>query len=199
MRDVDVRQAILNRLSDHYANDRDTRVVEEMGIWSGVVRIDVAVINGELSGYELKSDSDTLDRLSTQAFYYEKVFEKLILVVGSRHIEKARNVLPKWWGIIEARSSGRGIELKDRRKPRKNPRQEAFVLAQLLWKEEALAILDRWGLAKGWKSKSAREINQRLASELPIIQLNEEVRTMLKIRGGWLRDSISNQRNMPIQ
>jgi hypothetical protein len=60
MRDRDVRAALLRRLSSDYADDADTRIVEEMGVWSGSVRIDVAVINGELSGYELKSDRDTL-------------------------------------------------------------------------------------------------------------------------------------------
>lgn len=199
MRDKDVRKAVIKRLYAQYGADHHTRVVEEMGVWSGTVRIDVAVINGELIGYELKSDSDTLARLKNQATYYGKVFNKLSIVVGSRHISQARLVLPKWWGIIEAKCSGSTVELKDRRIARKNPGQDAFVLAQLLWKDEALSVLDKHSLAQGWRSKTVREIHHRVASKLPLTILNEEVRTILKDRQEWLRNPIGNQRNMSIQ
>jgi hypothetical protein len=66
MRDSDVRRAVKSWLAAEYAFDDDTRIVEEMGVWSGSVRIDIAIINGSLSGYELKSDRDTLDRLPHQ-------------------------------------------------------------------------------------------------------------------------------------
>ena len=56
MRDIDVRRAVRKKLGEQYAHDPDTRIVEEMGIWSGTVRIDIAIINGELNGFELKSD-----------------------------------------------------------------------------------------------------------------------------------------------
>ena len=67
MRDIDVRQAVKSYLKALHEDDPATRIVEEMGIWAGSVRIDIAVINGELSGFELKSDSDTLQRLPLQA------------------------------------------------------------------------------------------------------------------------------------
>ena len=56
-----------------------------MGVWSGTVRIDVAVLNGEMCGYEIKSDRDTLERLPFQIEIYSKEFDKLTLVVGRRH------------------------------------------------------------------------------------------------------------------
>ena len=63
MRDRDVRQALLAHLAELHAGDPDTRIVEEMGVWCGTARIDVAVVNGELCGFELKSERDTLERL----------------------------------------------------------------------------------------------------------------------------------------
>jgi hypothetical protein len=74
-----------------------------MGIWSGSVRIDVAVINGELTGYELKSDRDTLERLPLQAELYSRVFDRLILVVGKRHAKKAIEHIPEWWWGLRSR------------------------------------------------------------------------------------------------
>jgi hypothetical protein len=48
MRDSDVRAAVRRKLREKYGHDPGTRIVEEMGFWSGSVRIDIAVINGEL-------------------------------------------------------------------------------------------------------------------------------------------------------
>ncbi len=62
--------------SDHEC-DHDTKVVQEMGVWNGTVRIDIAVINGELGGFELKSDSDNLLRLPAQAELYSRVFDRM--------------------------------------------------------------------------------------------------------------------------
>src|SRR5665213_2389844 len=111
MRDIDVRIEVRRMLSMKHAGDPDTRIVEEMGVWSGSVRIDLAVINGELNGYELKSDRDTLERLPLQVELYSKVFDHLTLVVGKRHAKKARAQLPPWWGIFVAEETVNGVTL----------------------------------------------------------------------------------------
>ncbi|MBO9100014.1 MULTISPECIES: sce7726 family protein [unclassified Rhizobium] len=187
MRDIDVRSAMLRRLRDSHADDASTRIVEEMGIWSGTVRVDIAVINGELSGVELKSDRDTLERLPSQAALYSRVFDRMTLVVGSKHIEKALPLIPTWWGVIAATWNGQEVELEDVRKVDKNPKPDAFLLAQLLWKDEALLVLEARGLAKGWKSKTAAAVHHHLAASLPIVDLSGSVRAALKARSVWLR------------
>jgi hypothetical protein len=55
MRDADVRAAVRRRLAAQHAGDDNTLVVEEMGIWSASARIDIAAINGELTGAELEA------------------------------------------------------------------------------------------------------------------------------------------------
>lgn len=198
MRDADVRRAVLGGLAIHHADDANTRVVEEMGIWSGSVRIDVAVINGELSGYELKSDRDTLERLPAQAELYSKVFDKLYLVVGSKHEGKARRIIPRWWGVIVASMGSDGVKLRTAREPKTNPGLEPLSVAQLLWRDEALGVLEEYGQAKGFRSKSVAEIHRRLAGVVPLDDLSREVRAVLKRRQGWLRQAISDQRHVPI-
>lgn len=173
--------------------DPSTRIVEEMGIWSGTVRIDVAVINGELSGFELKSDKDTLARLPAQAEYYSRVFDRITLVVGTKHANQALRLIPLWWGVIQAETQKGSIKLSGVRDAQKNPNVDPFLLAQLLWKEEALSILDSRGLAKGWRSKPVKVIHQRLSLELPLDELSQEVRSRLKARREWLRQSISSK------
>jgi hypothetical protein len=198
MRDRDVRVAVLQRLSAAHADDPNTRIVQEMGVWSGSVRIDVAVINGELCGFELKSDRDTLDRLPTQADIYSRVFDKVELVVGKRHAEKAEAIVPKWWGIMVAREQSGVVTLKPKRMGTTNPTRDPHLIAQLLWKEEAIAVLEACGLAAGWRSKTVKKIHQRLATELPLDDLRDRVRQALKARADWLGQSVPNQLDVAI-
>src|SRR6266852_372243 len=135
MRDRDVRAAVREMLNASYGHDNDTRIVEEMGIWSGSVRIDIAVINGELSGFELKSDRDTLERLPFQAELYSQVFDRVELVVGKRHAEKAQAQVPQWWAVTVATTKAGKIELEAMREGRVNPAPDPYLIAQLLWKE----------------------------------------------------------------
>ena len=198
MRDRDVRAALLQRLAITYAGDDDTRIVQEMGIWSGSVRIDIAVINCELVGYELKSDRDTLERLPLQADLYSRVFDRLLLVVGERHFQKAVSHVPEWWGVLVATKEREGITLLPFRKEGWNPSPEPYLIAQLLWKDEAIAVLESYNLARGWRGKRVKDIHQRLASEVSFDKLRAEVRTRLKERRDWLWQPISGYFNMSV-
>jgi hypothetical protein len=179
-------------LESRHANDGDTRIVEEMGVWSGSVRIDIAVINGELCGFELKSDRDTLERLPAQADIYSRVFDRIELVVGARHAKNAANIIPHWWGITVAKQDNDEINLKRKRIARINPSRDPYLIAQLLWRDEAVAILESNNLASGWRSKRVKLIHQRLATELPFDKLRACVRAVLKKRQSWLGQSTPN-------
>lgn len=190
MRDADVRGAVHRLLAAMHEGDDNTRIVEEMGVWSGSARIDIAVINGQLTGYELKSDRDTLDRLPSQAELYNRVFDRVVLVVGERHASKAARAVPRWWGVTIAKGQNGEVSLTEKRASAANPRPDPLMLARLLWKSEALDLLVLHDLAKGWRSKPAEEMHRRLASELPIEILAAGVRSALKRRDGWLRKPV---------
>ncbi|HEX8532885.1 MAG TPA: sce7726 family protein [Allosphingosinicella sp.] len=199
MRDRDVRAALLSQLSAEHANDPDTRIVEEMGVWAGSARIDVAVINGELAGFELKSDRDTLDRLPMQAEIYSLVFDRVCLVTTERHLRKARDLVPRWWGTYVASEDiiGRTV-VRRQRASRLNPSRDPFIMAQLLWREEALALLARHGLEAGWRSKTAKALHRRLAAELPLPLLSDGIRCALKARTAWLGKVASDPLDMTV-
>ncbi len=196
MRDRDVRVALRRILDAEHLNDADTRIVEEMGIWSGTVRIDMAVINGRLTGYELKSDRDTLERLPTQAELYSKVFDEVCLVVGSKHAGRARRIIPRWWGVVVATSSKGGVALERVRECKPNPAPDPLLVARLLWRDEALAALKDINLDRGYRSKSVAALHERLATSVPFADLSAIVRTALKRRDGWLGKSVGDQRKM---
>jgi hypothetical protein len=186
MRDADVRTAVLATLREIHEGDPATRIVEEMGVWSGSVRIDVAVINGELHGFEFKSARDTLKRLPSQAEIYCEVFDRVTLVAADRHVEGVKQAIPSWWGITIASGEAGSVQLKEARGADLNPGVNAVQVARLLWRSEALAVLEKYELDRGVRSQTVERMVRRLAENLSTDTLAYEVRQALKDRAGWL-------------
>ena len=190
MRDMDVRKTLHALLNRTHAGDPDTLILDEVGLCQGHVRVDVAVVNGALTGYEIKSDRDTLDRLPGQVEAYSKVLDYAALVVGEEHAGHIHSVIPAWWGVLVATSRPDGaVVLAEVAPPRVNPSPDPYAIAQLLWRPEALAALEARGLDQGVRSKPRRYLWARLAEQVPLAELRELVRSALKAREGWLSDS----------
>lgn len=185
MRDRDVRAALHGVLERRHADEMaSTLFVDELGL-CGSVRVDVAVVNGALSGFELKSASDTLTRLPKQVEVYSQVLDYSTLVVAENHLAKADAMLPSWWGCIVATQVDGRLELETVRPPTMSPVMDPFALAQLLWRDEALTALEGLGLAEGVRSKSRQHLWDRLAQELEVSGLRDLVRQTLKARTKW--------------
>lgn len=185
MRDRDVREALRRRVLAEHTRDPDTLVIDELGLAHGSSRVDVAVVNGRLHGYEIKSDADTLTRLPAQAAAYSAVFDRVTIVAGSKHADHLENLIPCWWGIKIATQGPRGgVRLADRRTPKSNPSVSPVSLAQLLWRDEAIAILIDNGVS-GVRSKSRAVLYRLLADHVPLNDLRDAVRASLKARVGW--------------
>ncbi|MCV7243830.1 sce7726 family protein [Mycobacterium mantenii] len=185
MRDHDVRVALRNHLVVEHANDSSTRVMEELGLCEEV-RVDFAVINGAFTGFELKSERDTLARLPRQEATYSRVFDYVYLVAAGNHIDRAQQLIPSWWGIVTALpTTTSGVSLRFDRVAIENPTVDASAVVQLLWRDEALAILARMGADRGVRSKPRAEVWERLIETLNVADLRSEVREVLKARPGW--------------
>lgn len=179
-----IRRPLLKWLRSDF--DSPYKLVQELGVCEGQVRIDVAVINGDLHGFEIKSDADTLTRLPRQIEIYGKVFDYVTLVVGKAHLVEARRMIPNWWGILVAKkeSSKSKVEIAHRRKPRRNRSPQPLAVVQLLWREEARKIAQKHGISVCRTDKRS-DLWTRLADELPAPELSQEVRKVLKKRRGW--------------
>lgn len=193
MRDRDVRESVWRWLEDAHQDDPDTLMLDELGILNGSTRVDIAVINGQIEGYELKSERDTLERLPAQRDLYNKVLDRISLVVAENHREAAEKIIPNWWGLAIASICKGGVELTRERSPEKNPELDAATLASLLWRDEALAVLERYDAARGVRSKPREAIYERLASALDLDSVRAEVRAALKSRAGWRVDRRAQQ------
>ncbi len=192
MRDRDVRKALHAKVLAKHLDAPDTRVIEELGICWGTSRIDIAVINGKLHGYEIKSDADTLERLPSQMFAYNSVFDRVSIVVGGHHAERVLSIIPEWWGVkIASEGAKRAVHFEQFRWPSDNPCVDPFEVARLLWREEAFSILDDLGASQGMKGKSREALYRRLTTVLTSHELGAHVRWRLKQRSGWRVESLS--------
>src|SRR5258705_11381859 len=112
MRDQDIRSALHFDILKLPCHDEETLVIDELGLCEGDARIDIAVVNGTLSGYEIKSSADTLQRLPHQVAVYGRLFDQVTLVSSESHIEKAQGMIPPWWGIIAVLEIDRNIHFE---------------------------------------------------------------------------------------
>jgi len=182
LRDVDIRNALCEKLRKDHSLSRGTIILEEFGC--NEARADLAVVNGSLHCFEIKSGADRLDRLKNQIPAFSAVFDKITLVVDSRHSEKAVSVSPEWWGIIEATRAGRRIRLRQTRPESGNPSLNGLALAKMLWRREAYRLLKQHNLHQGLKNALAKKMWQAISDGLPPTLIAEFLRSAITERGG---------------
>ena len=190
MREGDIRRALIRALGNEHAAEPDTIIMDELTVCRGVSRVDVAVINGKLHGFEIKSEQDTLARLPGQIDSYCQVFDSVTLVATESHLEKLLGVVPAWCGVWLAKEEASGsVSFCEHRAPDSNPGTVPSSVAELLWRCEALEILERHGLAAGLKSKPKKRLWSELVAQFEPICLAREVRCAIKARQGWRADA----------
>lgn len=185
-----IRLALKKDLENLHAHDEKLLIIEELGIEHGTARVDMAVLNGIMHGYEIKSDQDTLRRLPEQMNIFNSVFDKMTLVVGKNHLYEAINIVPDWWGITIAKVNTNGsIVLNSIREEEFNKEQDSLSIARLLWRKEALKILEEKGMAKGFYSKTRDLIYEKLVKIFDQKNLGDEVREAIFLRTNWRSDT----------
>jgi hypothetical protein len=185
-KDREIRQELVRRLEIAYEDDPEHKIVEELGINHGSVRADIAVINGLMDCYEIKSDRDTLQRLPDQITAYNAVFDKVTLVVGFAHLYEALEMIPDYWGVTIAKTDKNdAVVLSEIREANLNTNKDKDSIARLLWREEALRILKQKQQDAGVRSKPKAVIYERLTSTLEVEELSSIVRQSLCSRPMW--------------
>jgi hypothetical protein len=191
VRDFEVRGALTARLSAKYTAD-DGRLVHELAIPQHSARVDLAWISASLTGFEIKSGADTLQRLPAQQLAYGRVFDRMYLALESCHLERALSVIPNWWGVLELRSTRNGPRWIERRRSRLNPQVDIHSVVQLLWRSEVVDELRAVGIERGVASAPKSVLWTRLAEAAPerisTSALKARVRSRLRLREGWRAD-----------
>lgn len=189
MLDRDIRDYLHKHyLCEYTKADATARVVNEMGLSAHAARIDIGVINGKLVGYEIKSDRDSLDRLPHQLEVYNQIFDLITVVCGPKHEAKLLAYLPLHCGLFVTDKDGMNHpSLRTVRKPSQNKERNGYMIASLLWHEEAKTLLISLGAGKNLSKLRRWELWERLADffKADIDKLADEVRAILKNRQTW--------------
>lgn len=155
LRDHDIRLPLHTWLLSQHANDPTTVVIHEFKIPRPSARADIAVVNGALEGFEIKSDADSLARLPRQISSFNRVFDRICIVTTTRHEHAVKVGVPKWWGIAIASDQDGIIEFRRVRKSRQNPEVDLRSLLYALYVPELNCVLHLLGGRASVASKSA--------------------------------------------
>lgn len=184
--DSDIRLALhtkrLRRLKAH----PDTLVIDELGLAHAKSRIDVAVINGCIHGYEIKSGKDTLDRLATQIGIYRQTLQKLTFVAAPKHVEVIMTHAPGWCGVIAAEQGPRGaISFHVVRNAAANPDIDPVMMAHLLWRDEVIHLLGRAGYAPKDLRRPRKQLYELLCEVMTLREITGAIRCVMAQRQTW--------------
>lgn len=184
MRDFEIRKVLRDNTLKKFIDDANSKVVDELNIPITKSRIDIAVVNGHLHGYEIKSSRDTLNRLPHQIEGYTKVFDYLTVISENNHHEKILEILPKWVGLGICIKTSNGYKIKTIRKPYFNRNKEGFYIAKLLWRDEIETILKDNEIPFHRKN-TLWQLSEILGANMPITKLSKKVRETIKLRENW--------------
>jgi hypothetical protein len=184
MKDVDIREPFIEKIVK-INQGHDYRIIPEMAVCDGLSRVDIAVANGNLYGYEIKSDADTLDRLPQQQEFYNKTFDKVFIVVGNKYVSIIEDYIPDWWGIYVAYyDKKQNVIIKQKKRGRKNHSVNAESLLELLWRDEIENLLKIHGF-KGLSSKNRRILRKMALDKFSLQEIKDYTRETLKQRKDW--------------
>ncbi len=184
--DSDIRSALHTKRLRHLKAHPDTLVIDELGLAHAKSRIDVAVINGCIHGYEIKSAKDTLDRLGTQIDIYRQTLQKLTIVAAPRHVGGVLVGAPNWCGVIEAEKGPRGgIHFGVVRNARVNPDIDPVMMAHLLWRTEVIVLLTQIGYAPKEMRRPRKQLYEMLCEVLTLREITVSIRTFMAERQRW--------------
>lgn len=184
--DAEIRAALHHKKFKRYKVREDVLVVDELGLAHARSRIDIAVINGSVHGYEIKSEKDTLSRFESQLATYRRTLSRLTYVCAPKHMAHIEALAPEWCGLIEAVNGPRGaVNFVTRRRALDNPDLELDMLAHLLWHEEAVSILAGEGVVPSQLRKPRRLLYDMLAKRMTQKEMTRSIREVMSQRSDW--------------
>lgn len=146
---------------------------------AGKCKVDLVILNGTGTAYEIKSDRDSLTRLSNQLLNYRKVFSKVYVIAGKSHVQE----------ILDSTSQSVGV-LRLSRWNRINTVREAVedydalcsdTIFDSLQVEEARQLLRNLGvLVPEVPNMHLRSVMRELFTNLPTKRVHEEMVSVLK-------------------
>ena len=127
--------------------------------------MDALLVADRISGFEIKSDVDSLTRLPRQIEAYGAVVERAVLVVGDRHLAAGTAAVPPWWTIWGARWRKGDVVIREVRRGRLNPDLNPLAITSFMSRDDLSEALRALGFTR-LSRHSADELRQLLASNV---------------------------------
>lgn len=114
----------------------DAVIINEMVVANWSRRADIAVANGRLYGFEIKSHFDTLKRLPGQVESFQAHFDKVVVVAASKFITSILRDYPSEIGILEVYEAFGQAKIRQVRAGRICEVKDNLKLTSLITKSE---------------------------------------------------------------
>jgi len=173
-----IRTHLISRLNKQTMKPQ--AVIEELRVHNGNAIADVVALYKEAHCFEIKGDGDKIGRVTKQGYYYNSSFRRITLVTTTRHMDKARDVLPGFWGIMVAKRRRNEILLKYARRAKDNPCFDKSLALLTLWKSEMLALVEH--TSAGIERSSRATLAELIANSKKKQELSYDISSTLIAR-----------------
>lgn len=177
--DKEIRRALIVHLGRRANPPRAT--LEEVHVCNGNAIADVVAVYKSMHCYEIKGETDSINRIVRQSQFYDQAFPLISLVTTSNHLKKAELLAPKHWGIVVATSAAADvITFRYVRGANRNPTYTPEIALLSLWRSELIRFPN---FSNGSLEKMNRQkIAALIAASIPTSAINEIVGETLTAR-----------------
>jgi len=171
-----IKSKIINYIIGSWNVDSNDLVINEFTVGDSSRRVDLTLIKKNLTfAFEVKSDADTLSRLSGQVEKYLAYFDKVIVVTAPKHTKNVLEKTPQNVSVWEINEKGFFIKRKGRIKKinSKNSILEMMTLTELkkIARDEMVSI-----------DHSSRKKIEANLTKLPVTRLRTYALRFITIR-----------------
>ena len=135
--DKTIRINFINKLKTEKPN---SIIIQQFNVSDGIVRLDIAELNNNFYGYQIKSDKDVLDRLPKQIQYYNKSVQFLTIICTNKYLQKIKLLIPQFWGVILVEEINNEIKFSQLKQPKLN-NIKLKQLLKILWRKQLDSII----------------------------------------------------------
>jgi hypothetical protein len=162
--DIDIREALKKHLMAKSLVPK--RLIDELSVHNGNAKADLVALYEYAHCFEIKSDKDTLSRLSRQVSYYDFTFKKNTLVTTEKFVKKAEGLIPEYWGIWLAKVGNDGdVKIHCCRTARVNKNWHPEKALLTLWKSELFKLDSQVSSCSPPKNSSRAELANKIVKE----------------------------------
>jgi hypothetical protein len=186
MTDREIRSALINHLSRRAV--APTKILEEVQVCNGNAIADVVAVYKTMHCYEIKGETDSINRIVRQGNFYDQAFRLITLVTTANHLRRAEAIAPSHWGIVLVSAANEiALNFKYIRGAQKNPHYRAEIALLSLWRSELLHVSFN-------QSESFAKLNREgLANKIATIKSNSDVDQIVgKVLSARARDGITS-------